>query len=98
MDRRLEARRDDDLIESSPLPWWVKAIGVVGVPSAIAIYLVWTIASGLVPAMAEMQKTLNAVAADHIVSKSQNDNILRVLRASCVNQAQTNDARERCLQ
>lgn len=87
------------------MPWQVKAIGLVGVPSAIAIYLVYTLASGIVPAMQEMSRmqtslllTMNQFAMDHSTTKVQNESVLRVLRTTCANNAQTMDARERCQQ
>lgn len=95
----------DDTFSGEAMPWQIKAVGLVGVPSAIAIYLVYTLASGIVPAMQEMSRTQNSIliamttlSMDHATSRSQNDSILRVLRTTCSNNAQTMDARERCQQ
>ncbi len=95
-------RKFDD--GSDGMPWWVKAIGFVGVPAAIAMYLIWALVQNVVPAMFEMQKTMTtmassiaSVSADHAASKVQNDDILKVLRGTCLNQAKTYDDRMRCL-
>lgn len=101
LEDRSYRRRSTD---TDGMPWQVKALGFIGVPSAIALYLVYSLVSGITPAVLSMQSTMstlvismNNIALDHAAAKQQNEQILRVLRASCVNSATDNEARERCL-
>lgn len=105
MDRRQVMRRTTDAINTDGVPWQVKAAVMLGVPSVIALYLVYALVSGIVPAILSMQTTMSnlvaaqgTIAADHQAAKQQNEQILRVLRAGCVNAAMDNQQRERCLQ
>lgn len=106
--RRGGRRKFDD--GPNGMPWWVKAIGVVGVPSALAIYLVYTLVSwgNVVVAQANTGKELQAMLTQHVAAmaqmatdqasvKEQNVVIIRVLRSSCVNSAKSNEERDRCL-
>src|SRR5690349_1661412 len=97
-DMEQRANRRDDM------PWQIKAAFLFGAPTVFAAYLIWALVSGIVPAMLAMQTSMNdlsravaSLAADHAVAKMANEDILSVLRASCVNDAKTTDARERCL-
>jgi len=106
VDRRSgEPRRVDDVAEpsSDALPQWAKVIGVVGVPSTIALYLTYALVNIV---FAAANKT-NEQMATHVVQmnefiseqreiKSQNDTVIRVLRTTCSQQAKTYDDRERC--
>jgi len=86
------------------MPWWVKAIGFVGVPSAIAMFLIWALVQNVVPAVLEMQKTVNTMAvqvatvsAEHAESKRQTEEVIKVLRGNCINQAKSYEEKNRCL-
>lgn len=86
------------------MPWWVKAIGFIGVPSAIAIYLVVALVRGIVPALMDGNKLLiehigqmNSFVSGQQEIKNQNTDILRVLKTSCANSAKTEMDREKCL-
>lgn len=102
-DNKEGGRRVSDLGGIDGMPWQVKAIGIIGVPSAIAIYLVFSIVQGVVPAIANVQTTtnslviaMNEMTKDHTAVRIQNENMFRVLQATCVNAAKTNEERERC--
>lgn len=104
-DRRQATRRTVDAISLDGTPWQVKAAIILGAPTIFAGYLIYALVSGIVPAILSMQTTVTSLTAavaemksDHQTAKQQNERILTVLRASCVNQAQDNPARERCLQ
>lgn len=91
--------------QSDGVPWWVKAAFYFGAPTVFAGYLIWSLVNGIVPTLLAMQNTMsslvvsvNAISQDHVASKAQNDQILRVLRASCVNAASTSADRERCFE
>ena len=101
-DRHVGRRNYDIGIDG--MPWWVKAIGFVGVPSAIAMYLIYALVANVVPAMFEMQKTMNTLAVqigtvstEHQESKRQNEEIIKVLRGTCLNQSKTYEEKSRCL-
>jgi hypothetical protein len=102
MERHVGRRNYDLGIDG--MPWWVKAIGFVGVPSAIAMFLVWALVSNVIPVMLEMQKTVNTMAvqvatvsAEHAESKRQTEEMLKVLRGSCLNGAKSYEEKTRCL-
>lgn len=102
VDRNVGRRNYDVGIDG--MPWWVKAIGFVGVPSAIAMYLIYALVANVVPAMFEMQKTMNNLAVavgnistEHAESKRQTEEMLKVLRGSCLNQAKSYEEKNRCL-
>ena len=87
------------------LDW--NAIAKVGVPGAIALYLVWNLTTGFDKfdsrlAAMEVQHAhaaeASAVAKD-IAGRGlmTNEKILWILKVMCVNDAQTKEARELCL-
>ncbi len=87
------------------VPWWVKAAFYFGAPTVFAGYLIYSLVNSIVPSMLAMQNTMSglvvavgAISQDHVAAKAQNDQVLRVLRASCVNAAQTSADRERCFE
>ena len=90
------------------LPWWVKAIVIVGVPSAISLGLVWSDRAQLtasVEANQGMLTEMRVTDAAHDVSMLRHFEVLsqqavetnRILTASCVNSAKTEYERNRCL-
>lgn len=86
------------------LPAQAKAIVTIGVPSVIAMYLVYILAGNVaagqresLSAQKETQQLLREHIAMNATTSDQSTAILRVLRTNCVNQAKDNDARERCL-
>lgn len=87
------------------VPWWVKAAFYFGAPTVFAGYLIYSLVNGIVPTLLAMQNTMsnlvvavNTISQEHVAAKQQNDQILRVLRASCVNAASTLTDRERCFE
>ena len=92
----------------SGFPWWVKAVVVVGVPSAIALGLVWSDRAQLTEAVYSNRATLqHMVATDaahdmKVVSKfdslaAETAEMNRILLAGCVNAATSAEQRERCV-
>lgn len=77
-------------------PWYVKAISLVGVPAAIAFYLIYYLTT-TAPTKAEMI-TIGDSLKVH-VSSTQSDltDIKRILLASCVNAGHTDVERLKCL-
>ena len=81
------------------LPWWVKAIGFIGFPAAIAAYLIWLGAASL-PTMQASMLTLTAdhkrtleLVSDHI---RQQEDVLRMLQRVCSNTAKNDTEKQRC--
>lgn len=69
-------------------PWWVKALATVGVPSTIALYLVWSMVNGV---------TLGITA--HATAAERSSNIMvNMLIQNCINGSDTRDEEEACFQ
>jgi len=93
------------------LPWWVRAIALVGVPSAIALFLVYaqvSLASANTEELArhrqsflQIQHTVELTHRDlqtHLnTSAQQLTRIERYLRIICLNVARTPGDRSDCL-
>lgn len=84
-------------------PWWVKAISMVGVPAAIALFLTWTTVSDSKAAQRQQQSELIAIkenlilhANDATLQRQTLQRIERVLQQICVNSARTSDQRNNC--
>lgn len=89
------------------MKWDWNAIAKLGVPSVIALFLVWNLVNGF----DLFDKRLEAIETQHslmftVMERNQrinesteknNERILSVLKIMCVNDAKTSDARERCL-
>lgn len=97
-ERRGESRREVDGMIAS-LPTWAKFVGVVGVPGAIALYLVYVFAAALpamqssIQAQAEQQRILTSQIAEHM---RQMESQIRLGRYICSNTAKTETERQRC--
>ncbi len=92
----------------SGLPWWIKAVVIVGVPSAIALGLVWSDRMQLrdtVFANGAVLREMRVTDAAHSVRMEEGFRLLddkttetnRILLAQCVNNARTSEQRERCV-
>lgn len=100
---RLGRREGDPTLDG--MPWWVKAIGLVGVPSAIALYLIWALVNAVIPTVVQMQQMLSdhmkaqeRMREEQSLTNTRTDTIIKVLRITCINQAKDDVSRERCLQ
>lgn len=94
---------------SNGMPWWVRAITFFGVPSALAMYLTWVLASAVVSEVQDTNNALrdtNSLMKVHIESTSRMElnhqdherALERILRAICVNGATDANERRECLQ
>lgn len=100
----INPQQPSDLANGS-YPWWVKAIATFGVPSAIAMFLVWNLTTGQNTAMAQISTTLQehskttaAMSTDvHNELQISNARIETYLRLMCVNSAKTVQDRTTCL-
>jgi hypothetical protein len=94
------------------MPWYVKAIAIVGVPSIISIGVVWSDRMQLIARIEENRAILLQVQVEQrkhmIVDEEANESVVvatketnRILLAACVNDATTKpnpvEAQERCI-
>lgn len=79
-------------------PWQVRAIATIGVPSVIALGLVWWVTQTVSPNIDAIKAMVVQHVSDQAVIRTQNEKMLKVLSGTCLNQAQTNEERERCIQ
>jgi hypothetical protein len=78
------------------MPWQVKAIATLGVSTILALWFPYWLTNAIEPAIRDIQQMLKEHVYDQTVVKSQNETIIRVLRANCVNQAANREDRDRC--
>jgi hypothetical protein len=92
-----DRRQNGDWMAS--LPIWSRAVAVVGIPGAIAIFLVWVGAQELPKIKQQTQLTLEAVnrtnelLAEHARDTSE---VARMLQRICSNTARNDEERARC--
>ncbi len=90
------------------MPWWVKAIAIVGVPSLISIGVIVSDRTQLAGTVRMTEERLQRVEQTQITHDSRvwlrfdelsaaTRETNRILMAGCVNDAQTMEARERCI-
>ncbi len=79
-------------------PWWVKAIYVVGVPSAIALFLVWKVAIGFPEALqAHAAAAAEGLRQHAATAEAGHEAAMRLTTVMCVNAADTDIERRYCL-
>lgn len=71
------------------LPWWVKAAYMLGVPAAIALFLLWFVTTSVAGEI----KGLRDDTRQHMRDQARQ---LQYLRAICLNTAPTDLARAQC--
>ena len=92
-------------IKMDGLPWWLKAIYQVGVPSAIAVFLVWFVTQGMtfsINRIADnqdmLQKAINVQAGNFEYLVREQMEVKGLLQQICANTAVTNKDRALCFQ
>lgn len=85
--QRMSASNEDTRM-NEPGTTWIDAAYKIGVPSAIAVFLVWWLTSTVAANLATIQTRLN----DHITATNQ------YLYAICKHTAKTEDERADCSQ
>lgn len=90
---------EDRRAPSSYLPWWVRTIVIIGPTSAIAIYLVYIVATE-VPKLKAEQIAIHAEVAEgnrllmrHVEQEAA---VFRMTQRVCSNTARTEEQRQRC--
>lgn len=99
----VQALFDDNGKPDNSMPWQIKAIGLIGVPSAIAIYLVLSLDQGIRADNRTLRESLNYHTQQTEVSRVQNEKILNTLESikrsqdrTCANTAKTYADRSEC--
>jgi len=89
----------------SSSPWWVKAIVTVGVPSAIALYVVWFITGQLSTTVgllqvgqAGLQESIRMHTADSSYIFKETQEMRQLLQQICANTAENEVNRNACFQ
>jgi hypothetical protein len=82
-------------------PWWVQATYRLGVPAALAIFLVWFLTSRLGADLASVhamvQTHVEAAQADRAELRFYLRQMVVAMQATCVNAAHDASERRRCL-
>jgi hypothetical protein len=72
------------MLSTSELPAWLRAAGVLGVPSMIALFLVWTLTTAFTGRLATLEQSMRA----------QTELLRQVLAASQARQLDADHVRE----
>jgi len=94
------ARDEEDPRDIAPgMPWWVRAIAIIGIPGVLAIYLVYVGAQELPSIRRAAEQTEREVVANREVIRgliTQTDALQRTVQRICYNTAKTDAERDRC--
>lgn len=87
----------------SDAPWWIRLVYMIGVPSTIALFLVWILAGTTTTSLREISSTLNNMrenlvlhSADTAYTAKRIDRIEQLLQQICVNTASNSSTRAAC--
>lgn len=94
MNLNLSDRRTNEI--EVPSADWLTTIYKFGVPSAIAIYLVYLLGTKVNDNLININRTLEAHVVDMQRNIDQNQKIYYLLQTICVNSAKTNYDRNQC--
>jgi hypothetical protein len=84
---------------AAELPIWIRAITILGVPSAIAIFLVWVGARELPAMRIQSQANYEAILTTRDLIREHANHtaaMARQLQRICSNTARNEDDRQRC--
>lgn len=84
------------------LPWWVNAVYKVGVPTAIACYLVYILAGKVQTNVEAVQSVLSQheLEQQHFLNELNRDSKLqlKMLETMCIHSSKTDEQRQECIQ
>lgn|SRR5262249_13905736 len=96
-----ERRAPEQATPFSGLPQWARVIAMVGIPGAIALFLVWVGSQSLpkmetemIASRIEMQRTREIIQQQ----VTQEEQIYRLLQRICAEIAKTDESRARCFE
>ena len=78
---------------------WAQAIGIVGIPGAIAIFLVYIGAATIPTLVRQLEVVLTEIRQNGQLIRESNahgERLLRLAQKSCVNAAKDDQARQNC--
>jgi hypothetical protein len=81
------------------LPIWARVLGIIGIPSGIAVFLVWMGANYLPKIGAQIDSNTNQIARirdAQLAHDAQTEYTYRLLQRICTNTAKTEFERQRC--
>lgn len=81
------------------LPFWVRAIAVVGIPGSIAIFLVWVGAQELPRINQQTRSALEETIRNRDLLRehvAQSESMYRMLQRICSNTARNDSERQKC--
>lgn len=97
--RNGDRRRDDSNGGWTSLKAWANAVGIVGIPGAIAIFLVYMGATEI-PRMIRIVESVHAQTLQNrdLIREQmeQTDMLVRVVQRTCSNAAKDESSRQRC--
>jgi len=94
-------RRQNGSSPIGDLPWWVRAIAIIGIPGAIAVFLVYIGATEVPKIKSEIIATRTQVEENQrllAAQAEQNAAIYRMLVRVCSNTSKTENDRQRCFE
>lgn len=89
----------EDRRETNGLPLWVRAVAVMGIPGAIALFLVWVGAQEVPRMRAVTDATHEDVLRNREMLREHEEQsaaMYRMLQRICSNTATKDDERQRC--
>ncbi len=79
----------------SEIIWWLRVIFQLGVPSAIGVFLVWRLSTGL-PTAADVIDVKALLNAHVLAAETQSTEVRMLLRAICYNTAKDETQSRAC--
>jgi len=77
-------------------PWWVSSIYKIGIPSAIACFLVWWVVSSVDTKLQAMQLDMQYVVKQVQEQSVSTRALINLNQQICINTAQNTEARTAC--
>jgi len=77
-------------------PWWVSSIYKIGIPSAIACFLVWWVVSSVDAKLQAMQLDMQYVVKQVQEQSVNSRALINLSQQICINTAQNPEARTAC--
>jgi hypothetical protein len=85
-------------MSQSGVPWWVTSIYKVGVPTAIACYLVWFLTSRIQTNLEAVQGSISLHIQQQNEEHQTGKQMLQLLRVICAEGAQSSVERKACFE
>lgn len=79
------------------LPTWTRVVAVVGIPGAIALYLVYTLTGVVAADVRSVRESVQQHQQSALDHAKATEGLAKLLGRICVNTAKTPDAVEQCI-